>query len=114
MVAREHGNVHRSADFGAAAVVRLLERSDAIRRADRFDDVLLACECDARGRLGLGESAYPQRARLRAAQAAALGIDSAAAVEQAAARGLTGPALGEAVREARVRAVAEVLRGPGP
>ena len=114
VVAREHGNVHRSAEFGAAAVVRLLERCDAIRRADRFDDVLLACECDARGRLGLGASAYPQRARLLAAQSAALRIDSAGAAEEAAARGLRGPALGDAVREARVRAVAEALREPVP
>ncbi|HEY8709498.1 MAG TPA: multifunctional CCA addition/repair protein, partial [Burkholderiaceae bacterium] len=53
VVAREHGNVHRSGEFGAAAVVRLLERCDAIRRPERFDEVLLACECDARGRLGL-------------------------------------------------------------
>src|SRR5580765_981416 len=64
VVAREHGNVHRSAEFGAAAVLRLIERCDAIRRPDRFADMLLACECDARGRLGLEESAYPQRERL--------------------------------------------------
>ncbi|HZT54607.1 MAG TPA: multifunctional CCA addition/repair protein, partial [Burkholderiaceae bacterium] len=71
VVAREHGNVHRSAEFGAAAVLRLIERCDAIRRPDRFADMLLACECDARGRLGLEESAYPQRERLGRALARA-------------------------------------------
>ena len=106
VVAREHGNVHRSGEFGAAAIVRLLERCDAIRRPERFAEVLLACECDARGRLGLGESTYPQRDRLLRAQALAAGIDSAAVVAQAAARGLCGPALGEAVHAARVQAVA--------
>ena len=71
VVAREHGNIHRSADFGAAAVVRLLQRCDAFRKPQRFDEVLLACECDARGRLGFQDAAYPQRARLqRALQAA--------------------------------------------
>ena len=71
VVAREHGNIHRSLEFGAAALVRLLERCDAFRKPQRFDQVLLACECDARGRLGLEEKPYPQRARLLAALAAA-------------------------------------------
>ncbi|MEO6291037.1 MAG: multifunctional CCA addition/repair protein [Burkholderiaceae bacterium] len=67
VVAREHGNIHRSADFGAAAVVRLLQRCDAFRKPQRFAEVLLACECDARGRLGFQAAAYPQRDKLRQA-----------------------------------------------
>jgi tRNA nucleotidyltransferase (CCA-adding enzyme) len=113
VVAREHGNVHRSARFDAAAIVRLLERCDAIRRPDRFKDLLLACECDARGRAGLGESAYPQRARLSAALAYALGVDTAAVAAQASARGLSGPALGAAIHAARVQAVAAGLQAEG-
>ena len=109
VVAREHGNVHRSAEFGAAAVLRLIERCDAIRRPDRFAEMLLACECDARGRLGLEESAYPQRERLGRALELARSVDSAAVAEQAAARGLTGPAVGEAIHQARARAVAADL-----
>ena len=105
VVAREHGNVHRSAEFGAAAIVRLLERCDAIRRPERFAELLLACECDARGRLGLGESAYPQRERLGHALALATRVDTAMVAEQASARGLSGPALGEAIRAARAQAL---------
>ncbi|MBA2676755.1 multifunctional CCA addition/repair protein, partial [Ramlibacter sp.] len=71
VVAREHGNVHRSGEFGPAAVVRLLERCDALRKPQRFEQVLLACECDARGRLGLEERPYPQRERLMQALRAA-------------------------------------------
>jgi tRNA nucleotidyltransferase (CCA-adding enzyme) len=74
VVAREHGNIHRSADFGAAAVVRLLQRCDAFRKPQRFADVLIACECDARGRLGFADAAYPQRAALSQALQAALSI----------------------------------------
>jgi len=51
VVAREHGHVHRCADLSAPATLRLLERCDAIRRPARFDEFLLACECDVRGRL---------------------------------------------------------------
>ena len=111
VVAREHGNVHRSGDFNAAAVLRLIERCDAIRRPDRFTEMLLACECDARGRLGLEEAPYPQRERLGRALELARSVDSAAVAEQAAARGLAGPAIGEAIHQARADAIAAGLAG---
>lgn len=106
LVAREHGNVHRSSEFGAAALVRLLERSDAFRRPERFDDMLLACECDARGRLGLEEVAYLPRERLKRLLQAAATVDTAAVASAAMARGASGPAVGEAIHEARANAVA--------
>ena len=109
VVAREHGNVHRSGEFGAAPLVRLLERCDAFRKPARFDEVLLACECDARGRLGLADTPYPQRQRLLAVQAAAKEVDTAEVAAAAAARGLGGPAIGVAVHEARVRQVEAML-----
>jgi tRNA nucleotidyltransferase (CCA-adding enzyme) len=107
VVAREHGNVHRSESFDAAALLRLLERCDALRRPARFGEVLMACECDARGRLGLEERPYPQAARLRKALELAQAVDSAALAQDAAARGLTGPAIGDALRAARIQAVAQ-------
>jgi tRNA nucleotidyltransferase (CCA-adding enzyme) len=91
--------------------VRLLERCDALRKPARFDEILLACECDARGRAGLADTPYPQRARLLAAQGAALGVATAEVAAAAAARGLTGPAIGVAVHEARVAAVEALLAG---
>ena len=106
VVAREHGNVHRSGEFNAAALVRLLDRCDAWRRPERFADLLLACECDARGRLGLGEAPYPQRALLARAFERASSVATADVSAQAAARGLKGPAVGEAIHAARVAAVA--------
>ena len=109
VVAREHGNIHRSGELGAAAVLRLLERCDAIRKPARFEDVLLACECDARGRLGFEESAYPQRERLMAALAAARAVDTAPLAFDAAARGLKGAQVGEQIHAARVRAIGAVL-----
>ncbi len=114
VVAREHGNIHRSAEFGAAALVRLLERCDAFRRPERFAETLLACECDARGRGGLEESAYPQRVRLARVLELARSVDAAAVAANAAALGLKGPALGEAIHAARVATVAaEIASGHG-
>ena len=108
VVAREHGNIHRSGEFGAAAILRLLERCDALRRPDRFAEALLACECDARGRLGLEDTPYPPRARLSDALARVVAVDATAVAEDAAARGLAGPAIGAAIHDARVKALADL------
>ncbi len=110
-VAREHGNVHRSGELNAAAVMRLLERCDAWRRPQRFSEMLLACECDARGRTGLEDRPYPQRERLQRALDAALAVDTAAVSAAALARGLSGTAVGSAIREARTAAI-EALTSP--
>jgi tRNA nucleotidyltransferase (CCA-adding enzyme) len=105
VVAREHGNIHRSREFGAAAIVRLLERCDAFRKPQRFEEILLACECDARGRLGLEDQPYPQRQRLLAALSAARSVDTALVAEQAREQGLAGEQIGERIHEARKHAV---------
>jgi tRNA nucleotidyltransferase (CCA-adding enzyme) len=109
VVAREHGNIHRSAELNAEAVMRLLERCDAVRQAERFTLVLQACECDARGRSGFEEVAYPQATRLLQAQQAALSVETAPIAQAAAAQGLKGPQIGEQIAKARVQAIAQVL-----
>ncbi len=113
LVAREHGNIHRCGEFGAAAVLRLLERCDALRRPQRFADALLACACDARGRTGLEQRPYPPRARLAAALAAALAAPVQGVAAQAAADGLQGPAIGARIHAARLAAVAAAWQAPG-
>ncbi|MBF6631307.1 MAG: multifunctional CCA addition/repair protein [Comamonas sp.] len=110
VVAREHGNIHRSQDLNAAALLRLYERCDAIRKPARFAEALLACECDARGRTGLEAKPYPQRERLWNGLQAALQVDTASAAQQAAARGLQGKAVGEAVAAARTQALTQYLQ----
>ena len=82
-VAREHGNIHRSVEFSAAAIVRLLERCDAFRKPARFAEVLLACECDARGRLGFEDSPYPQRQRLLQSLQATQTVTAESAIKNA-------------------------------
>ena len=109
VVAREHGNIHRSADFGAAALIQLLERCDAFRKPKRFADILLACECDARGRLGLEKSAYPQRARLLGVLEAAQSVVTSVTAENAKAEGLEGKEIGDRIHAARVAAASASL-----
>ena len=109
VVAREHGNVHRSEELNAAAVVRLLERCDAFRKPQRFAEILLACECDARGRLGMQDKAYTQRRRLLTCLEAAQSVATNLVAEEAQAKGLSGPKVGEMIQSARVRAVQKSL-----
>ena len=113
VVAREHGNIHRSGEFSPAAVVRLLERCDAFRKPARFADALLACECDARGRLGRGSTPYPQRAQLLNALKAAHAVATQPIAEAAQAAGRTGPQIGELIHAARVHAVTAAITTPG-
>ena len=105
VVAREHGNIHRSGDFSPAAVVRLLERCDAFRKPRRFADILLACECDARGRLGLEDSPYPQRPALLRMLAAAQAVATDQIAAEVLAAGHSGPQIGEWIHQARIEAV---------
>ena len=112
VVAREHGNIHRSSEFNAAALVRLLERCDGFRKPLRFDEALLACECDARGRGGLQETPYPQRPRLMAALIAAQRVATQAIAETAQTAGATGEKIGELIHQARIAAVQQALFDP--
>jgi tRNA nucleotidyltransferase (CCA-adding enzyme) len=105
LVARHHGKVHRAAELGAAAIVRLLEATDAVRRPGRFEQLLEACACDYHGRLGWQEIAYTAPALLRQALAQAGAVDAAAIV-----RGCTDPAsIPARLHEARVAAVRQGL-----
>lgn len=113
VVAREHGNIHRSGELNAAAVMRLLTRCDAIRQSDRFALVLQACEADARGRLGLEDTDYPQAGRLSKALQAALGVVTADIAANAAKLGLQGAEIGQQIEAARTTAIATSLRTGG-
>nr|WP_315208404.1 multifunctional CCA addition/repair protein [uncultured Albidiferax sp.] len=105
VVAREHGNIHRGLDISAAAALRLLERADAFRKPQRFADALLACECDARGRLGLGEQAYPQRPHWLEVLQAAQSVATEPIAKAAHAKGVQGKDIGGLVHAARVAAI---------
>ena len=107
LVAREHGNLHRVMEFGAAALVKLFERCDAMRKPARFAEALQACESDARGRLGLEKQPYPQAERLRIALVAARAVDAGAVAGQAPSPGQ----IKEWVHRARVEAVERALKG---
>lgn len=99
--AKHHGNVHRALELRHATVLDLLESLDAFRRPARFEQFLLACEADARGRTGLENCDYPQADYLRRAQtiAAAIKLDAETLAT------LQGPKIAERLHEMRVAAL---------
>jgi len=103
-VCREHLNAHRAFELKPATVLKLLNALDALRRPARLDLFLAACEADKRGRLGHEKDAYPQADYLRETRAAAASVDASGFV----AKGLIGPAIGEAMNAARIEAIALV------
>jgi len=113
MTAREHGNVSRALDLRPNTIVSLFERCDAFRKPERFAQMLLAAECDARGR---GDEQhemrgrdYPQGPYLLRALEAARGVNAGeVAVRYAENR----ERIPEAVHAARVAAVKAALDLP--
>jgi tRNA nucleotidyltransferase (CCA-adding enzyme) len=103
-VCRFHLDIHRAFELRAETLLGILERIDAFRRPERVDRLLIACEADKRGRLGEAESPYPQAAYVRTAHAAAAAVNASGFVSE----GLKGEAIGEAVRKARVDAIARL------
>ena len=77
LVARYHGDIRRGPHLRAATVVTLLERTDALRRPQRFAQLLEACACDYHGRLGWEEKPLPAPALFLTALAAVRTIDAA-------------------------------------
>jgi tRNA nucleotidyltransferase (CCA-adding enzyme) len=104
IAARYHGNVHRAFELRPKTILEMLERCDAFRRPERFGQMLLACEADSRGRLGLEQTPYPQREYLQAARDAAGAIKPSA---QDIAEN-DGAKIAERLRERRLQAVAAV------
>jgi tRNA nucleotidyltransferase (CCA-adding enzyme) len=110
MTAREHGNISRAEILRAGTIVKLFERCDAFRKPQRFAQMLLASECDFRGRGGDGDDfgtrPYRQGPHLLAALAAARAVNAG---EVAGRYAVQPERIRDAVHAARVRAVKAAL-----
>jgi tRNA nucleotidyltransferase (CCA-adding enzyme) len=101
LACREHLNIHRLFELRDDTVHDLLARCDGFRQPARIAELAQACEADKRGRLGLEEQAYPQAAELLRLLDVARAVGSA----QLDLSKLQGPAVGEALRQARIAAI---------
>ena len=106
LAAEFHTHCHRALELRTKTILKVLERTDAFRRPDRFERFLLTCEADARGRAGLENRRYGQADYFRGAFAAASAIDAAAIAKTTEDRKI--PA---AIRRARKAAIATFKAG---
>jgi tRNA nucleotidyltransferase (CCA-adding enzyme) len=102
--ARHHAVVHRAAELRPDTMLKLFETTDAFRRPERFAELLLVCESDARGRTGLQDRPYPQAAYLQRARDAAATVQ----LSDEDRAGLRGPEIGAQIRAKRLAAVTRI------
>jgi tRNA nucleotidyltransferase (CCA-adding enzyme) len=106
LTARYHTYCHRARELRPKTLLKTLQGLDALRKPQRFAQFLLACEADARGRLGLEDRPYPQAALLATVHRAAARVEARPLVAQ----GLTGLALADALQRERLAAIDEARR----
>jgi tRNA nucleotidyltransferase (CCA-adding enzyme) len=108
LVARFHSDMHRVTELRPETRLTVLERCDALRRPERFELMLLACEADYRGRLGWEEREYPAALSWRVALAAVRAVDAGAIAGES-----VGPqAIARNVSAARVAALRGISKQP--
>ncbi|WP_018234259.1 multifunctional CCA addition/repair protein [Thioalkalivibrio thiocyanodenitrificans] len=110
LVSQHHLRAHRAFELRAGSVLKVLEALDALKRPERLETFLLACEADARGRLGREDHPYPQAEVFRVALSAAKSVDA----KPLAAQGYGGAKLGELLRAGRIRAIKKAVSAIRP
>ena len=102
LVAEFHTHVHRALELRPKTILNVLEKTDAFRRPGRFEQFLVTCEADARGRAGLENRRYEQAAYFRGAFAAASAVDAGVIANE-----VDDKKIPAAIRRARTKAIAE-------
>jgi tRNA nucleotidyltransferase (CCA-adding enzyme) len=104
-VSRHHLTCHRIEEMRIDTILKKLESMDAFRRPERFDQFLICCEADARGRTGFEDRAYPQAGYFKKALDAANSINTESLNQQ----GLKGKTMADAIRKERLNSISEAL-----
>jgi len=103
LVTRYHLHYHRVAELRPATLLETLEALDAFRRPERFEQFLLACEADSRGRTGFENAEFEQPRLFREAFKAAAAVNVDAFLK----KGLKGKAIAEALHKQRCLAISK-------
>ncbi len=106
LACREHILIHRARELRPETLVELLQRADALRRPERFAELIAVCHSDARGRYEHENARYPQGVFLQAMRDAADGVDAGAIAKACEDKSR----IADAVRGARIAAVAEAKK----
>jgi tRNA nucleotidyltransferase (CCA-adding enzyme) len=118
LAARWHGVVHAAREQTAAGLLDLLMAADALRRPERLDALIEACECDALSLPGRSGD-YAQGRLVRDALSIVKGVDAATVARGARGRAAAktpaaADAIAKAVRAARLGALREWKKALNP
>jgi tRNA nucleotidyltransferase (CCA-adding enzyme) len=103
IVCRYHLRANRAMALRPAARLALLDAIGAFRDETGFERFLLACEADARGRLGREDAPYPHAGRLRSDRETALTVNLQGAEARPDPAGWVRERRVEAIRRAECR-----------
>ncbi|MUJ26893.1 multifunctional CCA addition/repair protein [Aliivibrio fischeri] len=105
LVCEHHSNIHRAAELRAQTFIKIFDKMDVWRKPERLAPILLCCQADHAGRLGLETQPYPQKQRFEAAFDAAKNVE----VKDVVAAGFKGPEIREELSKRRIEAVKDKL-----
>jgi tRNA nucleotidyltransferase (CCA-adding enzyme) len=100
-----HTHSHKAMELRSGTMTDLLTLLGVHKPQHKFNEFLLACEADAKGRTGFENIPYPQADLLRAAAKAIAELDITPVLDS----GLRGELIGEAIRRLRISAVLQVI-----
>ena len=103
-VMQYHTHCHRAFKLKASTLCATLASLNAFKADNYLNDFLLACEADAKGRLGFENSAYPQAKYILAAQKAGSDIDSSTILNG----NLQGKEIGIAINRLRTTEISKI------
>ncbi|OCH13250.1 multifunctional CCA tRNA nucleotidyl transferase/2'3'-cyclic phosphodiesterase/2'nucleotidase/phosphatase [Aliivibrio sp. 1S165] len=106
LVCEHHTNIHRALELRAQTFIKILDKMDVWRKPERLEPILLCCQADHAGRLGLESEPYPQKARFEMAFDVAKNVD----VKEVVAAGFKGTEIREELSKRRIEAVKSALR----
>ena len=102
--ARYHTRCHRALELRPGKLLDTLMTLDALRRPQRFEQFLLVCKADIRGRTGMEQRDYPQADYFRAIREAAAKVDAARISRSET----SSPEIAARLARARERAIASM------
>ncbi len=105
LVTQYHLHYFRVGEMRPDTIVKTLQNLDAFRRPERFEQFLIACESDSRGRKGFENKKPEQTELMRKVYQAAAVISTETLLEQ----GLSGAAIGKELQRLRVEAITQAL-----
>lgn len=105
-VCEYHLHCHKAFDLKPSTILRVFNALDVWRKPEEFNDFILSCTADMRGRTGFENKEYPQAEYLHQCLAAANTVKAKQFVEQ----GLKGAAIKTAIEEARLAAIEKIKK----